>query len=90
MMEGNLVHQVQPVYPALARQARIQGSVVLRAVIDREGKIENLQVLSGHPMLVPAAMDAVREWRYRPYYLNEQPIEVETQITVNFTLSDGG
>lgn len=89
MMEGNLVHQVQPVYPALARQARIQGSVVLRAVIDREGKIENLQVLSGHPMLVPAAMDAVREWRYRPYYLNEQPIEVETQITVNFTLSDG-
>lgn len=90
MMEGNLVHQVQPVYPPLARQARIQGSVVLRAVIDRDGKIKNLQVLSGHPMLVEAAMDAVRQWRYQPYVLNEQPIEVETQITVNFTLSGGG
>ena len=89
-MEGNLVHQVQPVYPLLARQARIQGSVVLRAVIDRDGNIKNLQVLSGHPMLVEAAMDAVRQWRYRPYVLNEQPIEVETQITVNFTLAGGG
>lgn len=90
MMEGNLVYRVQPAYPALARQARIQGSVVLRAVINREGRIEDLQVLSGHPMLVQAAMDAVRQWRYRPYILNEQPIEVETQITVNFTLSGGG
>ena len=90
MMEGNIVHRVEPLYPPLARQARIQGSVVLRAVIDREGKINNLQILSGHPLLVQAAMDAVRQWRYRPYVLNEQPIEVETQITVNFTLSGGG
>jgi len=88
-MEGNLIHRVQPEYPQLARQARIQGTVVLRAVISREGRIENLQVLSGHPLLVPAALDAVRQWRYRPYSLNDQPVEVETQITVNFTLTGG-
>ncbi len=88
-MEGNLIHRVQPEYPQLARQARIQGTVVLRAVISREGRIENLQVLSGHPLLAPAALDAVRQWRYRPYFLNDQPLEVETQITVNFTLTGG-
>ena len=88
-MESNLIHRVQPEYPQLARQARIQGTVVLRAVISREGRIENLQVLSGHPLLVPAALDAVRQWRYRPYSLNDQPVEVETQITVNFTLTGG-
>lgn len=89
MMEGNLAHRVDPVYPPLARQARIQGSVVLRAVIDRDGRITNLQLISGHPLLVQAALDAVRQWRYRPYILNDQPIEVETQITVNFTLAGG-
>jgi protein TonB len=89
MMEGNLIHRVQPEYPQLARQARIQGTVLLRAVISREGRIENLQVISGHPLLVPAAMDAVRHWLYRPYSLNDQPVEVETQITVNFTLAGG-
>lgn len=89
IMEGNLIHRVQPVYPPLARQARIQGTVVLRAIISRDGRIENLQVLSGHPMLVPAAIEAVRQWRYQPYILNDQPVEVETQITVNFTLSGG-
>jgi len=86
MMEGNLIHRVQPTYPPLARQARIQGTVVLQAVISREGKIENLQLISGHPMLVSAAMEAVRQWRYRPYYLNEQAVEVETTVTVNFVL----
>ena len=86
-MEGSLIHPVQPEYPPLAKQARVEGTVVLRAVIDREGKIENLQVLSGHPMLVAAALKAVQQWRYRPYRLNEQPIEVETLITVHFTLS---
>jgi len=89
MMEGNLIHRVQPEYPQLARQARIQGPVILRAIINRDGRIENLQVLSGHPMLVQAAIDAVRQWRYRPYLLNDQAVEVETQITVNFTLSGG-
>jgi periplasmic protein TonB len=87
MMEGNLVYKVQPVYPALARAARIQGAVVIRAVISRTGTIENLQTLSGHPMLVGAALDAVRQWRYRPYILNGDPVEVETQVTVNFSLS---
>lgn len=89
IMEGNLLHRVQPIYPPLARQARVQGSVVLRAVIDRDGRIENLQLISGHPLLVQAAIDAVRQWRYRPYLLNQQPIEVETQITVNFMLAGG-
>lgn len=89
MMEGNLIQRVQPVYPQLARQARVQGVVVLRAVISAEGRIENLQVISGHPLLVPAAVEAVRQWRYRPYVLNDQPVEVETQITVNFTLAGG-
>jgi len=86
MMEGNLVSRVQPVYPPLARQARIQGAVVLRALISREGLIENLQILSGHPMLAQAAIEAVKQWRYRPYMLNGEPIEVETQVTVNFSL----
>jgi protein TonB len=89
MMEGNLIYRVQPQYPPLARQARVQGIVVLSAMISREGKIENLQVVSGHPMLVQSAIDAVRQWRYRPYYLNNEPVEVETQVTVNFTLSGG-
>jgi periplasmic protein TonB len=89
MMEGNLMHRVQPLYPPLARQARIQGQVVIRAVINRNGMIENLQALSGHPMLVRAAIDAVKQWRYRPYFLNGEPVEVETQVTVNFLLSGG-
>lgn len=89
MMEGNLVLRVQPDYPAAARQLRVQGKVVLRAVISREGAIENLQVVSGHPMLVRAAVDAVRQWRYRPYMLNGDPVEVETEVTVNFVLSGG-
>lgn len=89
MMEGNLVVRVQPDYPAQARQIRIQGKVVLRAVISREGTIENLQVVSGQPMLVRAAVDAVRQWRYRPYVLNGEPVEVETEVTVNFVLSGG-
>jgi protein TonB len=89
MMEGNLIRRVQPEYPALAKQARIQGTVVLRAVIDREGTIQDLQVIIGHPLLVQAAINAVRQWRYRPYYLNEQAVEVETLVTVNFSLSGG-
>jgi periplasmic protein TonB len=89
MMEGNLIYRVQPEYPALARQARIQGTVILHALISRDGRIANLQLISGHPLLVKAATDAVRQWRYRPYFLNDQAVEVETQITVNFTLSGG-
>lgn len=89
MMEGNLIYKVQPVYPPLARAARIQGAVHLRAIISRNGIIENLQAIDGHPMLIQAAIDAVRQWRYRPYILNDEPVEVETQVTVNFSLSGG-
>jgi protein TonB len=87
MREGDLIYKVKPQYPSLARSARIQGSVVLEAVISRQGTIENLRVLSGHPMLVRAAIDAVIQWRYRSYVLNNEPVEVATQITVNFSLS---
>ena len=86
MLEGNLIRRVEPVYPPLAGNARIQGRVVLVAVISKAGTIEKLHALSGHPMLVPAAVDAVSQWRYRPYILNSEPVDVETQITVNFTL----
>jgi protein TonB len=89
VMEGNLLYRVQPNYPALARQARVEGKVVLEAVITRGGAIDNLQVVSGHPMLVRAAIDAVRQWRYRPYLLNGEPVEVKTQVIVNFILSGG-
>jgi protein TonB len=86
MLEGNLIRRVEPVYPTLARSARVQGSVVLAAQISKAGTIENLHALSGPPMLVPAAIDAVSQWRYRPYILNREAIAVETQITVNFVL----
>jgi len=86
MLEGSLIRKVQPVYPPLARSARIQGSVVLAAVISKDGSMEGLKLISGHPMLVQAAVQAVSQWRYRPYVLNGEAIEVETQITVNFIL----
>jgi protein TonB len=88
LAEANLLHRVQPVYPTIARLGKIQGPVELRAIISKAGTIENLAVVSGHPMLVVSAKDAVRQWRYRPYLLNGEPIEVETDITVNFILSD--
>jgi protein TonB len=87
--QGLLVRKVQPNYPPLARQARIQGSVLLQAEISKDGSIENLRLISGHPMLAPAAIEAVKQWKYKPYFLNGEPVEVETQITVNFTLSGG-
>lgn len=86
---GLLVKRVQPAYPPLARQARIQGTVVLQAQISKTGDIENLQLISGHPMLAPAAIEAVKQWKYRPYLLNGEPVEVETQVQVNFTLAGG-
>jgi protein TonB len=86
MLEGSLIRRVQPTYPPLARNARVEGSVVLAALISKAGTMENLRLISGHPMLAPAAIEAVSQWRYRPYILNSEPIEVETQITVNFVL----
>jgi len=85
--KGLLIHKQEPSYPPLARAARVQGEVVLSAVIDINGQITNLQLVSGHPMLVPSAIEAVKQWRYKPYLLNGQPVEVETTITVIFTLS---
>jgi protein TonB len=85
---AKIVHQVTPVYPPLARQARISGIVRLEAAISRSGTIESLQVMSGHPMLTQAALDAVRQWVYQPTLLNGQPVEVVTQIEVNFKLAE--
>ena len=84
---GMLLHRVQPDYPIAAKRIRVQGAVEIVAIISREGTIEHLQVVSGHPMLVRAALDAVKQWRYRPYVLNGDPIEVETMIMVNFSLA---
>ena len=86
---GLLTQRVNPAYPPLARQARIQGVVLLQATISKQGDIEDLQTISGHPMLIPAAMQAVKQWKYKPYLLNGQPVEVETQIQVNFYLDPG-
>ena len=85
--KGLLIHRVEPVYPPLAKAARVQGEVVLSAIISTNGEIENLQLVSGHPMLVPTAIAAVKQWRYKPYLLNGQPVEVETTITVIFALT---
>jgi periplasmic protein TonB len=87
--QGLLLRKVPPNYPPLARQARIQGTVLLQAQISKEGNIENLQLISGHPMLAPAAIEAVKQWKYKPYLLNGEPVEVETQVQVNFTLAGG-
>ncbi len=87
--QGLLIKRVQPNYPPLARQARIQGTVILQAEISKEGTIQNLQLISGHPMLAPAAIEAVKQWRYKPYLLNGEPVAVDTQVQVNFTLSGG-
>jgi len=84
---AKLVNQPKPQYPPLARQARIQGVVRFNAVIGKDGAIANLTLVSGHPLLVPSATDAVRQWRYQPTLLNGEPVEVVTQIDVNFTLS---
>jgi protein TonB len=85
--KGLLIHRAEPTYPPLAKAARVQGDVVLKAIINRNGDIQDLQLVSGHPMLVPAAIAAVRQWRYKPYLLNGQPVEVETTVTVIFSLT---
>jgi protein TonB len=85
--EANLIRKVQPVYPPLAKSARVQGTVEFTAVISKEGNIENLQLVRGHPLLVQAAKEAVLQWKYRPTLLNGQPVTVVTDIIVNFTLS---
>jgi periplasmic protein TonB len=87
VQQAMLVRQPRPVYPPLAKQARIQGVVRLNAIIGKDGTIQNLTVAAGHPLLVPAALEAVKQWVYKPTLLNGEPVEVVTQIDVNFTLS---
>jgi periplasmic protein TonB len=87
VQQAKLIRQPRPVYPPLAKQARISGVVRLSAVISKNGTIQELQVISGHPLLVPAALEAVKQWVYQPTLLNGEPVEVVTQIDVNFTLS---
>jgi protein TonB len=82
-----LVNRVQPQYPPLARQTRISGTVRLHAIISKDGSVQQLEVLSGHPLLVQAALDAVRQWKYRPTTLNGEPVEVDTTIDVIFSLN---
>lgn len=84
---ANLINRVQPQYPPLARQARIQGVVKLHAIIGKDGTVRELQMISGHPLLTAAALDAVRQWRYRPTLLNGEPVEVDTTVEVIFSLN---
>jgi protein TonB len=86
MMTGNLIHKVEPQYPAVAKQLHIEGTVIVKAIISRDGVITRAEAETGQTLLAQAALTAVRQWRYRPYYLNHEPIEVETEITVNFVL----
>jgi protein TonB len=84
--ESLLISKVMPVYPAIAKAAHVSGTVELAGTISRVGAIENLRVISGNPMLTRAAMDAVQQWRYRPYQLNGEAVDVETTIRVVFLL----
>ena len=86
VMENQIVKKVTPVYPPEAKKARIQGKVLLNAIIGKTGEVENLKVSSGDPMLQQSAMEAVRQWTYKPFLLNGQPVEVKTTITVTYTL----
>jgi len=83
---ASIITQTRPLYPPLARQARIQGNVVLHAIIDKDGRVAQLEVVSGHPLLVQSALDAVKQWRYKPTQLNGDPVEVDTTITFTFTM----
>jgi protein TonB len=86
VMQGMLLLKTTPVYPPIAKAARVSGTVVLQATISKTGSIENLHIISGPAMLQQAALQAVRSWRYRPYLLNNEPVEVETTVNVIFSL----
>jgi protein TonB len=88
VQNSKLVNRVNPVYPDLARQAHVEGAVRLMVVIGKDGRVNHIEVNSGHPLLVPAAMDAVRQWQYQPTLLNGQPVEVKTDVEVTFSLGN--
>jgi protein TonB len=83
---GMVINKTEPKYPKIALAAHVAGVVLLKAVISKDGEVKELQVVSGHPLLAPAALDAVKQWRYRPYLLSGEPVEVETNITVTFQI----
>jgi periplasmic protein TonB len=87
VVEANLIHDVPPQYPPEAGRARLEGAVVLMAVIGQDGSVKDVRVESGLPILAQAAIDAVKQWRYKPYLIDGQPVEVDSRITINFTLS---
>jgi TonB family protein len=87
VIQGLLIKKVNPLYPPLARQARIQGTVVLNVTISKTGDVKSVQLISGHPLLAPAAIEAVKQWKYQPYVLNGEAVEVETSVRVNFALA---
>ena len=87
--QGLLIYKIDPTYPTPAHNARIQGTVVLAAVIGKDGNVTSLRLVNGNPMLANAAIDAVKQWRYKPFLLNGQPVEIETTVTVNFALHNG-
>lgn len=87
-MQGLLIRRVAPVYPPLARAARVQGTVVLNVIINKSGDVSDVKLLSGHPMLAPAAIDAVNQWKYRPYEKDGEPVEIQTTVQVNFKIAD--
>jgi protein TonB len=87
--EANLVYDVAPKYPPEAGRERIEGIVVLMAVIGKDGTVRDVRIESGLPVLAQAAIEAVKQWRYRPYLLNGEPVEIDSQITINFNLSKG-
>lgn len=86
--EPKLIQRVDPIYPALARQTRMQGTIVIDAIIDEQGNVTEMKVVSGPPLLIHAAVDAVRQWKYQPTYLNEQPVSVQLNVMVTFRLFD--
>jgi len=88
VMEGLVVKKVPPAYPADAKNAKIQGTVVLQIIVNKAGEVENVQLVSGHPMLAPSAIDAVKQWKYKPYLLNGEAVTVETRVQVHYTLAD--
>jgi protein TonB len=87
VVEANLIHDVPPQYPPEAGRARLEGTVLLMAVIGTDGSVKDVRVESGLPILAQAAIDAVRQWRYKPYMIDGEPVEVDSRITINFTLS---
>ena len=87
---GHIIHRVPPFYPPIAKKARVQGTVVIHAIIGKDGTVNSPTIVSGPEMLRQSALDAVRQWKYQPYLLNGTPVEVETTLSIDFALADGG